>query len=229
MDQLRGARLHSEWAIAYVFALKFLIDVSKGALFPPASVQLFWAIDLVSHLLIPIVFLWVLWRWYQVGPSSYRLTRVPRQANRLQLWPAAITYTLFLTAAYFAGYLVGLFLEGYAAWPRKIAYGQMIPTDSLGSMLVILYFSITAGVFEEVFYRGIFQLACDTAFPYLSRWAVVLSSGSLFAAIHWPSGLPAVIGSFFFGLIAAWLYAKQRDLRPLAVAHVVLGLFIYIA
>jgi len=105
----------------------------------------------------------------------------------------------------------------------------MIPADSLGSLLVILYFSITAGVFEEIFYRGIFQLACDTAFASLSRWAVVISSASLFAAIHWPSGLPVVIASFFFGLIAAWLYGKQRDLRPLVIAHIVLGLFIYVA
>jgi membrane protease YdiL (CAAX protease family) len=223
------ALLHgrTKWIVAGAVASQFLVDLFKGFFFPPNSLAQFWAVDLCSHVIIPIVLLVILWRWNGITPAYLGFTTVVRDKKRLEFWPAVITYTVLLAAAYFSGYLVGLALENYLNLPRRMAYGLMVPEEKIASIAVILYFSITAGLFEEIFYRGLYQLAWDFVSPSMSKSVVVISSAIVFAMVHWASGFPAIVGSFLFGLVAAGLFIKQRDLRPLVVGHTLIGVFIF--
>ena len=53
-------------------------------------------------------------------------------------------------------------------------------------------------------------------------WAAAMTAGIAFAALHWPN--PVLVPLTLVGGIAmAWLFAKERNILPLAVGQAILG------
>lgn len=55
----------------------------------------------------------------------------------------------------------------------------------------------------------------------------VLLSALAFSAIHWGSGPGDLLGSFGFGLLAGWHYARFADVRLLIAAHFLIDLYLF--
>ncbi len=81
----------------------------------------------------------------------------------------------------------------------------------------VLYLSVTAGVFEEVIYRGIVMGQLRRA--GMNNVAVLLLSATFFALIHWSLGIFTLIVAFTFGLIWGILYMRYAALLPVIIAH----------
>lgn len=89
--------------------------------------------------------------------------------------------------------------------------------------LYVVYLAVSAGVFEEIVYRGI----VISQLRRVSENRILLTCGSafVFAMIHWSLGPAIMILAFALGLFWAILFVRFRSLLPLVMAH---GLFDFI-
>ncbi len=54
------------------------------------------------------------------------------------------------------------------------------------------------------------------------RWLSSLACGLIFGALHWPNPVLVPV-TFVGGFVLAWLFARQRNILPLAVGQAILG------
>ena len=204
-----------------VFFAYYSVALLKWVVVQPNNPVLFWIVDVFAHLVFPIILLFILSTFFVTSPRYYGLSNFPKDDRRLRLLPATVTYTIVLGAVYFIGYVLGRLLETYV-WPDSnpiVQYDSLLPTGTEGKVFLWLYFSLSASIFEEIFFRGIFQLVCDAILSNPARVMIVVASGLVFSSTHWASGIPAITSSLLFGFTAALFYSYQRDLRPLVLAH----------
>ncbi|MCP4490417.1 MAG: CPBP family intramembrane metalloprotease [Gammaproteobacteria bacterium] len=98
----------------------------------------------------------------------------------------------------------------------------MIPEDRIGRLIVITYFSLTAGVVEELYFRGLlFRALAGCKNHFLIFIAI---SPVLFSLVHWESGLANVLSTYLFGLFFAGTYLVFQNIWPLVVGHTVTDL-----
>ncbi|TDQ54237.1 CPBP family intramembrane glutamic endopeptidase [Actinorugispora endophytica] len=127
-------------------------------------------------------------------------------------------------------------LPAVAAWFLLSQAGPLAPpltqelpdpvTLAVGSLVTLL----TAGVLEEVFYRGWLQTRLEVRY---GRWPAILASSLLFAAMHTSHlhgdavglGL-ASLAAFqgVFGLMQGYLWARYRNIWVLVAVHAVVNL-----
>lgn len=96
-------------------------------------------------------------------------------------------------------------------------YHTMVPESGIGRILVAAYFAITAGIVEEIYFRGLAFRACEML-PFSVPLYLGLSP-ILFALIHWESGAANTAATYVVGILAAATYVLLRNLWPLIVAH----------
>ncbi|MEW6528196.1 MAG: CPBP family intramembrane glutamic endopeptidase [Spirochaetota bacterium] len=83
--------------------------------------------------------------------------------------------------------------------------------------LYVLYLSITAGIYEEIIYRGIAIHLLKTLTS--NTFVLVISSTLLFVAIHWSMGPGTWMEAALWGALWAYLYIKTHSLLPIMIAH----------
>jgi membrane protease YdiL (CAAX protease family) len=215
-------------ALLLAFTANYAVATLKWLLFPQDGSWQFWIVDLASHVFFPLLLLLFLAKNFSLSPRLYGLSLFPRDSRILNIWLAVFVYTVLLSAAYFAGYIIGWLTETaiHGDLGSNAQYHLLVPKNGILRLVVILYFALSASVFEEIFFRGLFQLLADVFTPNASRALVVVGSAILFSMTHWAGGLPALAAGLLFGLAAAWLFSYQRDLRPLIAAHSLLNIII---
>ncbi|EIA08940.1 CPBP family intramembrane glutamic endopeptidase [Flavobacterium frigoris] len=83
---------------------------------------------------------------------------------------------------------------------------------------LILFTSITAGVTEELLFRGYLIPRLEILFKN-SYWAIVISS-VLFGLIHYSYGtLIQIIAPLFIGVVLAFHYQKYRSITIIIICH----------
>lgn len=83
---------------------------------------------------------------------------------------------------------------------------------------LVIFTCITAGVVEELIFRGILQPLFVKIFN--NKLVGILLSSLLFGLMHAGYGtLMNVIGPFIFGIIAAILYQRHKNIGVLILAH----------
>jgi len=53
-----------------------------------------------------------------------------------------------------------------------------------------------------------------------------LVAGTVFAALHWPNPVLVPL-TFFGGVVMSWLFARERNIIPLAVGQAIVGTLIW--
>ncbi|MEH7379023.1 CPBP family intramembrane glutamic endopeptidase [Bacillus sp. JJ1533] len=82
------------------------------------------------------------------------------------------------------------------------------------------YVSLTAGITEEIIYRGFLIFALGYFFPGLSIGLVIILSSLMFGMAHTYQGfLTGVIRTTIFGLLFSILYIGIGSILPLIVFH----------
>lgn len=115
-------------------------------------------------------------------------------------------------------------ISGFSQWvfpakhlPIFFSYRALIPSAGFGRVAVALYFGITAGIVEELYFRAIpFVIAERSG---ISKTMYAFGTSILFAAAHWEQDFSGIFNAFLGGLLLAGIYVFIRSLWPLIVAH----------
>ncbi|MDE5052862.1 CPBP family intramembrane metalloprotease (plasmid) [Niallia taxi] len=143
-----------------------------------------------------------------------------------------ITYTVFALTGiyilailyYMIGYHVSInirtkFTEAKNREKEKSEYLAIMPVSKREKKLWN-YVSITAGLTEEIIYRGFLIFAFSYFFPNLSVWFVVIFASLLFGLAHTYQGLlSGVLRTAIVGLIFSVLYMGLNSIIPLILLH----------
>lgn len=143
-----------------------------------------------------------------------------------------ITYTVFaLTGIYILAilyYMIGYHVsinirtkltEAKNREKEKSEYLAIMPVSKREKKLWN-YVSITAGLTEEIIYRGFLIFAFSYFFPNLSVWFVVIFASLLFGLAHTYQGLlSGVLRTAIVGLIFSVLYMGLNSIIPLILLH----------
>ncbi len=110
-----------------------------------------------------------------------------------------------------------------------------VPAEALPDPVTLAVASLvtllTAGVLEEVFYRGFLQTRIESL---LGRWPAIMVSSSLFAMMHLPTHLGsgpvltevAMILAFqgSFGVFCGYLWSRYRNIWITIGVHIIVNL-----
>jgi membrane protease YdiL (CAAX protease family) len=181
--------------------------------------RLFWALDIVQFVIVPATSCWLLWRLAGVPPSRYGLGRIAAERQRLK---ALLIYAA-VVAAFAFGYPIARALALFAPWlwsGSSFSYQMAIPLGAGAALATVAYLAFSAGLAEEVVFRGLPALYLGARLPPAAFPRIyAAASAALFAAIHWEQGSRELLATFLVGLGAAWLYLKIRNLWPFVFGH----------
>jgi len=90
--------------------------------------------------------------------------------------------------------------------------------------LLLIFTCITAGVTEELLFRGYLQTRIEKIFG--NAWVGILISALVFGIMHvsW-NNIFQVVGTFWMGLVLAFFYYKYRNIKILILLHIFYDLF----
>lgn len=183
----------------------------------------YWPVDFVTWILIPII-------------SMYLYRRRGGEFHDLGVvWPGSV-FGLIKNLLY-AGVWSIMLVWGFSGGRRsgevwfdenylKVAfsYGDLIPDSGWGKTAVWIHFSLTAGVVEELYFRGLLRRFFDRG--RLGSVYFMVASTVLFSAIHWENGVNDMLATAAFGFLACICYLSHRSILVPMIAHVVADLIL---
>ena len=168
----------------------------------------------------------ILWEWSLAALVLWglRLRRTPlrtllgveRKGPRAWLRDAAIAIVFWLAALVVLG-AVGVLLKNTHIAEQSKAALALAPTSG-GELLLFIVLSISAGICEELLFRGYLQ----QQFTRLANhriWVGVTASALLFGCAHLYEGAAGVIAITVFGAMFSLLAIERRSLRTGMIAH----------
>lgn len=184
----------------------------------------YWAVELVTWVVVPCLSLYV---YRRVGGEYRALGLVwPRSAKQglmVLLW--GCVWGVVLVWAFRCGRSWGesVFAHNYL----KVAfdYGSLIPDSGWRATVVWIYFSLSAGIVEELYFRGMLRRLFAPG-----RGGAVLFLGVstvLFSVIHWENGVNDLLATGAFGFLAGICYLWHRTILIPMIAHVVADLILF--
>ena len=169
---------------------------------------------------------WYIWRGQALLPASWWVFVVWLVASFLlrrdtpktmgwrgdNFWAAARRAMVFFAAASAAVCIAGLFLGML----------QRLPTHLSEPRKFVGYFAFC--VLQQV---GLNSFLTNRLLAALGKPVpAALLAGVLFAALHWPN--PVLVPLTFVGGAAmAWLFARERNILPLALGQAILGALVW--
>lgn len=91
------------------------------------------------------------------------------------------------------------------------------------------YVSLTAGITEEIIYRGFLIFALEYLFPNLSIMIIILISSIIFGLAHTYQGfVMGVLRTTIFGVVFSVLYISLGSIIPLILFHFLLDYIVKI-
>ncbi|EOQ88551.1 CAAX protease self-immunity [Leptospira yanagawae serovar Saopaulo str. Sao Paulo = ATCC 700523] len=108
---------------------------------------------------------------------------------------------------------------------HNFEFQSTIPNNFETGILLTIYYSFTAGIVEEIYYRGIlaqlFQIDNKFNINY------ILISSILFSVNHWEGGIINIIDTFLYGLLFSIFYNKIKNIWPLIIAHIITAIIAF--
>ena len=213
LNSKRKITLLSSFSLIYVIGL--FNGVYNSLI---ANDVLLWAIDILEHAIVPMITLIFVIRYVviiKINPTEkYDLAHL-------------LIYSLMTTVSLLVVFVISNILcyqLGFWETPT-FTYNSIIGENFV--FLQILYLALSAGVFEEIFYRSLLYTIIKDYFAGSSNVIFIITSSLLFATIHWEGGIQSVIVAFSFGLVAAYLYVICGHLVPLIIGHFLLDFFVF--
>ena len=220
----RGVDKRSLVALAIFpsLALGLLNDLYLEPLYQRGAIW-FWAADFTQFVVVPALMAFLLLKAGSIAPRDYGFRPFPRGTHTAD----KVGSCLIMSAIFWVSYEP---VERIMQWllsshPVTFGYGSVLPQLSLLRIPIVLYFSLTAAFVEEAVFRGLPWLYFSQFNLGRCRVAVyVVSTSSLFSAIHSEQGLSGMLAAFSLGVVAAMMYAKIQNLWPFVAAHFVTDL-----
>lgn len=188
------------------------------------SAIFYWPVDLITWILVPCLLMYL----YRIRGGKFRALGF--------IWPifGFDIFKIFIYIAIWSFILLSAFKIGRSAGESLFdrnylktgfSYINLIPNTGFGGIAVWIYFSLTAGIVEEVFFRGLLR----RFFAQNRMGAVffVVTSTVLFSAIHWENGVNDMLATAAFGFGACVCYSLHGNILVPITAHFVADLFLF--
>ncbi len=176
---------------------------------------LYWLFEILIWIVIPLLALNLMLRIDNIGLADFGLHRtIFREKGVLAI---VITSTLFAPVCFAIYFVTSIYLEPLFASADFFAYQSMIPDQLALKFLVIVYFSLTAGFVEEIFFRGVLFKVTESLKYGLVIYLIL--SPVTFSLVHWESGLANLLITFVFGVFVTLAYLVFRNIWPLIAGH----------
>jgi membrane protease YdiL (CAAX protease family) len=182
-------------------------------------------LNLVEALAFSAFVAWYIWRLQTYYFYSWRVLPawmiasfvVHRDTPKTMGWRADNLWSAIKRSAiFFAPCILGLCLAGIllGALHRPLHH-LLVPTHFFGYMAFC--------VLQQV---GLNSYLTNRLLGAMGGVPAVLLAGAIFAALHWPN--PVLIPLTFVGGVAmAWLFARDRNIIPLAIGQGILGTLVW--
>jgi len=107
---------------------------------------------------------------------------------------------------------------------HKSSFGDILPTNRQEKKMWT-YVSITAGITEEILYRGFLIFALGSLFPGASIWFSILTASLLFGLAHTYQGFIGVMRTTLIGIWFTVVYLAAGSILPLIAFHALVDYF----
>jgi len=210
--------------IGYFDFKKFKVDVKENQ-----NARLKYYNGSILGLWIPTIFILLLVIFTELTLKNIGLS-VPN-INTDILGPL-ITYSVFAVVLfYFFGllyYSIGYHISDKVRKKMKQVKEKEWKNDDFSQILPVTnnekrvwnYVSLTAGITEEIIYRGFLLFALSYLFPDFSVWFIIIFSSLLFGLAHTYQGfVTGVVRTTVIGIILSIFYIGIGSISPLIVFH----------
>lgn len=188
------------------------------------SALLYWTVEFSTWLLLPGILMWLFRR--SGGRFQDLALTLPKSAKTwLLFFLCSVLFSVLLYVAYLIARDQSRTLFAVNHLAVHFSYQSIIPTQGIGKIVVWIYFALTAGIVEELFFRGLLRhVFAETAW---GRIAFVLTSTVLFASAHWENGVREIFATGCASLAASLAFLSYRNVFPLMIAHTVTDLIVF--
>lgn len=220
-----GARISRSDAILIGIGPLVVLFIADGFFkqslyaYSPAA---FWIFDALKFVVLPAIVGWLLYSHFDIKPAHYGLRTIAENESAVHFLGLVIFLAVILAVVYYVTWHISF--RALRPVTPPAFYSTIIPHGPL-HFPVVLYFSLTAGVTEEIVCRGLPLLYLRERFSVPGRAAYVFVTALLFAAAHWENGTHAVAATFLYGIFSGILYLRLRDLWPFIGAHALIDLW----
>ena len=182
------------------------------------NLTLFWGFELFSWVVLPCIIFGYLFKFQHLSWDDLGLhCKINHKKNLGLLFFLCLLAVLFTYPIDKIFTRIAVAFVGYI--PPYFYYQSMQPNILLLKWLSTIYFALSAGIVEELYYRGLFyKIVESTSNPKL---LYLLLSPVFFAIAHWEQGADGVLANYIFGVLASLFYLKFKNLWPLIFGHVI--------
>lgn len=185
--------------------------------------RLFWVADVIVFVIAPIIIAYWLARYAKIFPKDYGLRPSPYGGFESLAFSIFLAFVLFVICE--AARNIGWIFTWRWYVEPDFSYAKIAPVGSL-KPLVALYWALSAGLTESVFYIGLPLYFWRNQHDLANRRRLSLwVCATIFAVVHWEQGLHNVIAAFTFGFMACMIYWKNNELWPIVGAHALIDFF----
>lgn len=196
-----------------VLASPLLLNDLYLPLVPEDATKLNLVLDILVYIGWQSTLLYVA---YQAGWFSWESLGINLKQLKQWLWGLVLFLVVF--SLYILITIVFIYAKNkYGITVKSFWYFPLPQWQPVYVFLYVMYLSITAGIYEEIIYRGIaiHQLKTLTSNTFI----LVVVSTLLFVSIHWSMGPGTWIEAGLWGALWAYLYIKTHSLLPIMIAH----------
>lgn len=185
------------------------------------SMRAFWIVEIITWVIVPAILIATSLKARLTSRSTLGLhMNVGGQKREwLFILLMLITPILFVCIDRWAVDFAVRYLP--LTRPSSFQYRHMLPPPGPQTghlrLLAVYYFAASAGLVEEIYYRGMMSelFSKDT----MGSVTYILVSAAVFASAHWEMGIATLFESFIIGLLAATFFRITRNLWPLIAGH----------
>ena len=188
-------------------------------------------VNVMAGLWVPAIFIIFLTATTEIRREDIGLALPAVNTATLGPWATYITFGLILIyTASLLYYLIGYRLSEKIRITWNEASVKELGDSGFKELLPVTadekklwnYVSLTAGVTEEIIYRGFLIFAFSHLFPGFPIWLVILSASVLFGLAHTYQGITGVVKTTIVGVLFSILYIGLGSIVPIILLHFLL-------
>ena len=202
-------------ALISLGTIPFLVNGYINSLLYKTPVA-YWSFEIFSWIVIPIIV-------FTIAVKHGGLTTSQLGLN-LNIFGKKNIPLLILACILFCPIDYWLYKEMYGFFSELFPtesyfeYESVVPSEAFLRGVVAIYFGLSAGIVEELYYRGLMhRIALFFSNPAI---VYVIASPLIFSIIHWEGGTPNLITTYVYGLISVLAFLYMRNLWPLMIGHI---------
>lgn len=203
------------WILISIGVIPFLLNGYINSLIY-TNPWLYWSFEILIWTLVPSMIF-----YFAIKKGNLKAADIGLSTNimgRNSLFLVIAFCILFPPIEFFIyklclAYSTEIFTRGHV-----FSYFSVIPESGISRFMVIWYFALSAGIVEELYYRGLlYKISQFYSYPNLIYLTI---SPLIFSLIHWENGAANVAATYVFGVILAIVFIVIKNIWPLIMGHI---------